>query len=429
MRKVVVAVMLSLGASAQLSAQERISVADALSFLVTTQAVDTGDAARDRAAAEATGRALSKALLAALATLPLTSSSSGFDLPLQPGARNLGTWKRQLRPLLRRARGHCRRRPRLPRRQLAVRELHEARRHDASRRDTRHHCQRLRDETQPFDVETLELRIRTQSFTVSGVVGLTDRLDISAAVPIVSLSMEGSRLSTSPRRAVPAGQCHGDGDAPGRHPGSRRVQPRSRGVGGLLGGWRSSAADRRRGRPRGRRRARGARIRGVSGGTGIVSSHFTAASAGEACRTGSISARRCSVNPAPHVTIAGELFGRRLALGRLEQIVAPHPAIPAWTRFGSSRPTGTPTQTLAAIGVRVEPVGCLAVQRDDAAADQPVGPRPRGSCRRHRWNTTSGAEGQRTSALAICHPSPARCIRKVHCRDAVSGSRLPTFGT
>src|SRR5262249_23116030 len=53
----------------------------------------------------------------------------------------------------------------------------------------------FRDESQPFDVESLNLSLKTTTFTIFGNVGVTDRIDIGVAVPIESLSLEGSRLN------------------------------------------------------------------------------------------------------------------------------------------------------------------------------------------------------------------------------------------
>ena len=71
------------------SAQQ--SVASALTFLVTNQSVDTGSVERDAAAAQATSDTISRALLANLATLPVTSTSGAFIYRLNP---TIGTVER-----------------------------------------------------------------------------------------------------------------------------------------------------------------------------------------------------------------------------------------------------------------------------------------------------------------------------------------------
>src|SRR5207249_771752 len=64
------------------------TVGDVLTFLVTNQSVATGNPQFDRTAAEATSETISRALLASVATLPVTSSSGAFVYQLSP---ELGT--------------------------------------------------------------------------------------------------------------------------------------------------------------------------------------------------------------------------------------------------------------------------------------------------------------------------------------------------
>jgi hypothetical protein len=52
----------------------------------------------------------------------------------------------------------------------------------------------LRPETQPFDVETITVEMRTALVTVLANVGVTDRLDVSAAVPFIRLTLNGERI-------------------------------------------------------------------------------------------------------------------------------------------------------------------------------------------------------------------------------------------
>src|SRR4029450_7379746 len=67
------------------------TVTDIVSFLVTNQSIPTGDAARDRAAAEAARDTITRALLVNLASVPIATSSSGFLYRLNP---RLGTVER-----------------------------------------------------------------------------------------------------------------------------------------------------------------------------------------------------------------------------------------------------------------------------------------------------------------------------------------------
>jgi hypothetical protein len=54
----------------------------------------------------------------------------------------------------------------------------------------------LRGQAQPFDVETVALRIRSDTVTLTGNYGLTDRLDVGGAIPFVRVSLQGERVDT-----------------------------------------------------------------------------------------------------------------------------------------------------------------------------------------------------------------------------------------
>jgi hypothetical protein len=53
----------------------------------------------------------------------------------------------------------------------------------------------FRDESEPFDVESLKLSLKTTTFNILGNIGLTDRIDVGVAVPVEWLTLEGSRLN------------------------------------------------------------------------------------------------------------------------------------------------------------------------------------------------------------------------------------------
>src|SRR5439155_11715308 len=73
------------------SATAQQTVGDVLTFLVTNQSVATGNPQFDLTAAQATSDTISRALLASVATLPVTSSSAAFVYRLNP---ELGTVER-----------------------------------------------------------------------------------------------------------------------------------------------------------------------------------------------------------------------------------------------------------------------------------------------------------------------------------------------
>jgi len=352
MRNAVVALMFTLGAAAHLSAQERISVAEALSFLVTSQAVDTGDAARDRAAAEATSRALSRSLLSALSTLPLTSSSSGFTYRFNPVLGTLERGSDSFGPFyVERAStaGAGRASLAVNWQYASFTKLDGMALRDGTLVTT---ANAFSDELQPFDVETLQLRIRTQSLTVSGVVGITDRLDISAALPIVSLSLEGSRTDTYRgarfQQASASASVTRLADVLVR--GKYNVARGDWGGLSLGGDLRLPTGDEDDLVGAGERGVRGFVV--FSGGTGAVSTHFTGGISRGGVSDGVDFGTALSMNPGAHVTIAAELFGRRLNLGRLGQVVAPHPALPGVLTLRLVEAAEHTTQTLAAVGFK-----------------------------------------------------------------------------
>src|SRR4029077_9283021 len=53
---------------------------------------------------------------------------------------------------------------------------------------------RFSDEAGPFDAHRPTLNIDAHAATLYGSVGITDRLDVSVLVPMVSLQISGSRL-------------------------------------------------------------------------------------------------------------------------------------------------------------------------------------------------------------------------------------------
>ena len=176
------------------AAQQTIS--EVLSFLVTNRSIPTDDFVRDEQAAAATRDAISGYLLAELATLPIRTSAGGFTYRLNPA---LGTVLRSSdsfgpffteRALTAGARLSS----------FAV-SYQSASFASVDGRDLRDGtlvstASTLRGASEPFDVETVSLRIRTDTITVSGNVGLTDRLDVSAAVPLVRLTLSGQRIDT-----------------------------------------------------------------------------------------------------------------------------------------------------------------------------------------------------------------------------------------
>lgn len=174
-------------------AQETVS--DIVSFLVTNQAVQTEDFERDQAAAEAARDTIARALLLNLTSFPLATSSSGF---LYRFNSQLGTVERASESFG----GFFTERALTPGRgrasfgisattsgfdQLDGRDLRDGTLVTVANT--------FRDEEAPFDIETLSLRLRTSTMTLFGSVGVTDRLELGAALPLVRLHLEGERIN------------------------------------------------------------------------------------------------------------------------------------------------------------------------------------------------------------------------------------------
>jgi hypothetical protein len=177
------------------------TVSDALTFLVTNQSVATGSIERDRDAALGTSDTISRALLANLATLPVSASSGAFVYRLNPA---LGTVVRATQNFG----------PFFTERALT------AGRHQASFGMTYQHlhftsldgrslrdgslvttANQFTDESAPFDVDQLTLNIDASVATLYGNIGVTDRMEIGFAAPFVALALDGSRVNTYRGRA------------------------------------------------------------------------------------------------------------------------------------------------------------------------------------------------------------------------------------
>ena len=180
--------------------------------------------------------------------------------------------------------------------------------------------------TQPNDVDTIGLELSTQTLTAHGTYGVTDRLDVGLAVPIVTIDVEGRRvntfLGTTSLQAAGAKRATGVGDVAvrGRY---ALIGDQARGLAAgldvrlptgreedLLGAGRAAA-----------------RMFGIASfERGPVATHVNAG-----YTVGGVS-REVSYNGAltyaalPRITFVGELLGRRLSnLHRLRDVYAPHP--------------------------------------------------------------------------------------------------------
>ena len=176
------------------SATAQQTVGDVLTFLVTNQSVATGNPQFDLTAAQATSETISRALLASVATLPVTSSSGAFVYRLSPELGTLERTTESFGPFF-------------------VERASTAGRGQASFAITFQHLRfssldghdlrsgtfvtianKFKDESAPYDENRLALNIDASLATFYGNVGVTDSLEVGFAVPMVALRVDGSRV-------------------------------------------------------------------------------------------------------------------------------------------------------------------------------------------------------------------------------------------
>jgi Putative MetA-pathway of phenol degradation len=173
------------------------TITSGLSFLLTNRSIPTGDFARDEAAAAATRDTISTFLRSALTTLPVTSSASGFTYRIAPElggvpVRSTNTFGAFF----------TERSITIGQRQLSLAATYQGIRFDEidgrNLRDgtLRATASRLTLDQVPFDVETVAMRIRTDIFTVAANYGVTERLELGAALPLERVTLTGERVDT-----------------------------------------------------------------------------------------------------------------------------------------------------------------------------------------------------------------------------------------
>ncbi len=309
--------------------------ADVLSFLVTNQSVQTDDLLRDRTAAAATRDTIARALLVSLATVPIATSSSGFVYRLDS---ELGTMRRVSDSFgtffVERAMTSGRGRASFGASGTTAGydRLEGLHLRDGTLITT---ANQFADESEPFDREALTLRIRTSTFTVFGAFGVTDRLEIGGALPLVQLRLEGSRVNVY--RGQEFVQASGRADASGLADAAVRAKYRlaSFPTGGfaVAGEVRLPTGDETRLLGAGRAAVKlmavgsveNARV-GFHGNTAIVRGGVSDEFSGSGALT---------VAATPRVTVAGELLLRRLS--DLREVVAASAAHPTFNGVNTLR--------------------------------------------------------------------------------------------
>ena len=308
------------------AAQDPLS--DVLSFLLTNRAVQTNDFVRDVQAAEVTRDAITKLLGAELATQPPSLSSAGFAYrfddelsTLVRASSSFGSFFTERSLTAGRGRAAV---------GLNLRLSHYTALdgHDLTDGTFLTTANQFRDEATPFDQETLTLELDSRVLTVTGSYGVTDRLDLSAAVPLVQLSLTGSRINTY--RGQQTVQATADATANGF--GDVAVRAKYGLMNGRTGGL-ALAGELRL--PTGREEALlgagktafsalviGSAEHGALGWHGNVS-----LSGGGLSNEVAYRGAMC-LTASERLTVVGELLGRRLGdVGRLTAVRAPHPTI------------------------------------------------------------------------------------------------------
>lgn len=326
MRIATVAVWLIASVAAPAVAQQTVS--QVLGLLVTSQSIETGSIERDRAAAEATSATISRALLANLATLPVTTSSGGFVYRLDPGLGTVARASESFGPVyIERALtvGRLASSFGLTLQHMRFSTLDGENLRDGSLVVL---ANRFRDEATPFDVDRLSLDIDANIATLYGNIGINDRTEVGVAVPFVALRLKGSRVNTYRDRlytqASASASSLGLADVVVR----TKVTALRRGGTALAvvadGRLPTGSEDNLMGAG-----SASLRLSGIgSFESGAVATHLNAgASVGGLAREVSYGGA-VTLAASGRVTILGELFGRSLSSrGRIEQVSAPHPTL------------------------------------------------------------------------------------------------------
>jgi hypothetical protein len=167
-----------------------------LGFLLTNKSISTEDFVQDEQAASKTRDAMTSVLVGELGTLPVESSAGGFTYRLNPALGSNERSSNSFGPFftersLTTGRSQA---------SFAVTVQSEAYDHidgqslgDGTLVAI---ASTIRGAAEPFDVETISLHLRTDRMLFSGTYGLTDRLDIGAAVPFVRVALSGERVDT-----------------------------------------------------------------------------------------------------------------------------------------------------------------------------------------------------------------------------------------
>jgi len=151
---------------------ERTPVGEVLSFLLTNQAVATGDFVKDTAATAIAADAITRLLQAELTTIPLGSSSAGFTYRLNPQLGTVERASQSFGPLFAErslTAGRGRLSVGMTLQLASYSDLNDVALDSGTLVTV---ANQFRDEPQSFDVETLTLKIRSRTVTFLPMVDI-----------------------------------------------------------------------------------------------------------------------------------------------------------------------------------------------------------------------------------------------------------------
>lgn len=327
-RRISLALVLVVAIATPGAARAQDTVSDILEFLLTNRSVITGDFERDEAALQAASDAISRALLLEVATLPLSSSSGAFTYRFNPA---LGTSERAstnfgaffVERAVTAGRGRASFGVTFRYSRFDTLDGYDLR--DGSLVVT---ANQFVDEPAPFDQELLTLKLQTATGTAFVNVGLTDWLDVSAALPVVSLRLEGERVDDfRGRRTL---QASASAEVTGLADMAVRTKVRlggRYGSGLALGGEiRLPTGDREDLLGAGEATYRALAIGSIEGSNVAVSGNVSYSVGGIADEFGY--GVNLTVAPAARFSFSVEAFGRSVdGIGSIGPVTQPHPTI------------------------------------------------------------------------------------------------------
>lgn len=332
---------------------DRDTLREAVTFLMTNQAVQTGDFQRDRAAAEAARDTIARSLLINLTSAPIGTSSGGFLYRLNPelgtvqrASENFGTFFVERALMGGEGTGSFG----MTATRAAYTRLNGYDLEDGSFTTV---ANQFRDETTAFDTESLSMQLSASTLTFFGNYGVTDNFELGVVVPVVRINLEGERIN------VYRGTAFVQSAATGTASGLADIAVRAKY--GLYSNRTANIAAAGEVRlPTGdEENLLGAgstswRLLGVASfESGPVGFHLNGGIVGGGVSDERILAGAFSVALHPRATLTGELLHRHVSeLRPFELTAAPHPTVSGVDTFRLTPGTGSTTLVTAITGFK-----------------------------------------------------------------------------